>query len=191
MNTDIESDSEFLKSHLRQIQRDYATLDQFCTQDVDIPDGHTPESFERCARLADELGFDGNRFRNLFLLTPGDRLDSWLKNYRCQIQMIPRMIAKIGEKSDTGCRLSVEFEPPAATLDNTRHPITGEAAWFLDALIRARGKFVSGKQVAEQHKLFPTDKVTRVRETLPCDIGELVKSKSGAGSRLVKEAWIN
>lgn len=89
------------------------------------------------------------------------------------------------------CRLSVEIAPPMALLDGKPYHIHECSAMLLDVLIEAEGKHRSGKEIAQRHDVFPEDKVSRYDKKLPAEIRSFVKTKPGAGSRLVDEAWIN
>ncbi len=89
------------------------------------------------------------------------------------------------------CRLSVQLDPPVVTLDGKPYSILENAAFYLQVLIEASGHPRSGKNVTKWYGLFPADKVTRYRTSLPEPILKLVNSQPGMGSWLVEEAWIN
>lgn len=108
---------EFLKSRLRLLQEGYKTLQELLPCDL-LPDDEPPktsEDEERCARLADEYGFDGNLFRNLFPLDPDhDNVDFnlYLRRYRQQIGMIPRIIVAVeSAKAVPPDKLSRHYSP--------------------------------------------------------------------------------
>jgi len=95
---------EFLKSYLEKLQVQYGDLEQLCPQDLrpleDPP--RTSADAERCARLADRYGFDGNLFRNLLPSPPDpDAVDyeQALAKVRREIETIPRIIVRMEGRS--------------------------------------------------------------------------------------------
>lgn len=89
------SDIEFLKEFLKRQQSLYRTVSDMGQHEFqEAAELKTPDDCERCARLADELGFDGNLFRVLFY---EEDLAISLRKSREGIKTIPRMIAVIEE----------------------------------------------------------------------------------------------
>jgi hypothetical protein len=86
-------------------------------------------------------------------------------------------------------RLSVGLKPPQAVLDGQAHALNENAAIYLKALLDADGHVRSGPEIAQQFPIFPADKVTRVRKSLPKILSALVETKQ-SGSYLKPEAWL-
>lgn len=86
-------DLHFLQRFLESQQEGYELLSELCPQDLGVEDGppRTTEEEERCARIADTLGFDGNLFRNLF---EHDE-ETQLRLLADRIKLIPKIIAKV------------------------------------------------------------------------------------------------
>lgn len=92
---DSESDIQFLKQFNHELQDKYEVAQQLCDSDLQRVEGpvETPADAERCARLADKHGFNGNEFRWLF----ETELNGTIRSLRRQIEMIPRVIAVVEE----------------------------------------------------------------------------------------------
>ena len=100
-------DVEFLHSQLQRLQVAYEDLQHLIPQDL-LPTGDGPpetsDDEERCARLADQYGFDGSLFRNLFPLHPDHISEDWnvlLCRIEEKIETIPRIIAAIESAGST------------------------------------------------------------------------------------------
>ncbi|QDT24795.1 hypothetical protein Enr10x_00870 [Gimesia panareensis] len=112
----------FLSSQLQSLQEKYQLLDELCDQDLIPQEGLpvTSDDDERCARLADAHGFDGNVFRNLLLpsLSEEASLRAISKNVRQRINMIPRIIASIEEQNT---RSASEYSKPKSPAEWSKH----------------------------------------------------------------------
>lgn len=109
------SDVEFLRAYLQKLRTYEKVLRDLSPEDLQPANDGLPETSEdeeRCARLADKHGCDGNLFRNLFALHPecdGAEFDLYVRRIRRRIETIPRIIAAI-ESTDAG-----QETPPADT----------------------------------------------------------------------------
>ncbi len=82
-------------------------------------------------------------------------------------------------------RLQVDGDQEAATLDGKSYSVTGEAARFLDALVKADGVWVSSTQLL-------ITKASRLVADLPEEIKEMIESATGKGYRIDrKKLWPN
>ncbi len=96
-----ESDIDFLNCFLKELKEHYQTVQELSQSDVS-PSENTSADEERCARLADEYGFEGNLFRNLFL---NQSLSTIERTLRARIVTIPQIIIEI-EKRQTSNQFS-------------------------------------------------------------------------------------
>lgn len=85
------SDIEFLKRFFSELQSYYQIAQGLSQSDIS-PSENTSTDEERCARIADDYGFDGNLFRNLYR---EERLSIIEKSLKKRIETIPRIIAAI------------------------------------------------------------------------------------------------
>lgn len=80
-------------------------------------------------------------------------------------------------------RLTVTLDPPQAVLDGNPYALSSDGAFYLDALLKAHGDWVSGVTIAETCPMRPD----RVRKKLPKPIHELTESVPGKGHRIERE----
>ncbi|QDU74060.1 hypothetical protein Pan97_10640 [Bremerella volcania] len=104
-----DQDLRFLKTFLASQQEAYDIVPELCDPDFFNEDTRpqTSDDEERCARIAESLGFDGSLFRNLFKL---DEL-SWLRQTSKRIKTIPQLISKI--ESRRMQRMAQDEQSPA------------------------------------------------------------------------------
>ena len=96
MTARTDDDLHFLRAFLAQLKEECYQFDvgeddaRGESMETDQPPT-TSSDEERCARLADALGFDGNLFRNLFHRT----LEQAASIRRQRVGILPRMIAEL------------------------------------------------------------------------------------------------
>lgn len=98
-----QKEIELLKTHLKKLLKqqkmlaDLSPAEFYSSNELENPN----LDIEQIAKLADNYGFDGSLFRNL---SPYDDFDLWMKwavkNIQKQIDMIPRIIARIERPVD-------------------------------------------------------------------------------------------
>lgn len=81
-------------------------------------------------------------------------------------------------------RLSISFDPPTITFDGTVYPAKINSVILVNALVKADGDWVSGKDIE------PGFRVERAKESLPEVVCSLIESVSGKGSRLLQDALV-
>ena len=99
-----KSDIDFLHSQIDEYVKIYETLDELCPWDLSTSEAplRTSDDDQRCARLAESHGFDGNIFWNLEpdSRTCGPDLNSLSRIASERIELIPKIIGAIKKKQE-------------------------------------------------------------------------------------------
>jgi len=93
---DRQEDVEFLRSHWRELRKAHRDLERLDSGDLSPVDEPTKDQ-ERCARLADQYGLDGDVFCDPIALDTNDRPDylPLLRRLKRQMNTIRRTVAAI------------------------------------------------------------------------------------------------
>jgi hypothetical protein len=127
----------------------------------------------------------------------GQALVPWLVRTAILEELLPhgQLPASIAAAPrELTCRLSVDAEG-IIVLDRRPQAVDGDAerqldaAGFLAALIEARGKWRSSKELAAANGALAGIRLDRVRRDLPPPVRDLVESSTKKGYRLVTTAW--
>jgi hypothetical protein len=82
-------------------------------------------------------------------------------------------------------RIKVYPDVPAVVLDDIPYPMKEGGAPFVQALLDAKGDWISSKEiVAKYPELALGSPIDKIRKRLPKPISDLVKSKRGTGYRI-------
>jgi hypothetical protein len=83
-------------------------------------------------------------------------------------------------------KIEVNLEKAIVWLDGEPHPVTPAGAYFVDAVISAKGAWISNTEIAKsaRHETMVGPRPDRVRARLPEPIRDLIESGGGRGFRL-------
>ena len=189
-----KQDIQFLQEYLKWLIKTEKDLLELAPSDIVPASDDTPpitdEKAERAARLADDNGFDGNIFRNLwgYGLEPAEWILTTSRYIRKQIATIPRIIAKIEKTDKTEQGWHIENGQVFYDGTDLQFP-TGQIQEVLKKLVDSEGKTVLYEEfekitTQEKYRHYIADIRKRLKGT---DIPYEIKTVTYEGYKLQKK----